>query len=104
GRSGCCAADGLLRPRPDLRIDLIDRLPTPFGLVRLGVAPDHQGTKAIVRQFEKATLHLTYPSSTGRFGAWQTRSSPPPSSKTKAAPSTTSSLTCGRAVRSARTA
>ena len=53
GPSGFYAADGLLRARPDLRIDLIDRLPTPFGLVRAGVAPDHQGTKAIVRQFEK---------------------------------------------------
>jgi hypothetical protein len=50
---GFYAADGLLRDRPDLRIDLIDRLPTPFGLVRAGVAPDHQGTKAIVRQFER---------------------------------------------------
>jgi hypothetical protein len=53
GPSGFYAADGLLRSRPDLRIDLIDRLPTPFGLVRAGVAPDHQGTKAIVRQFER---------------------------------------------------
>src|SRR6476660_10373071 len=53
GPSGFYAADGLLRERPDLRIDLIDRLPTPFGLVRAGVAPDHQGTKSIVRQFEK---------------------------------------------------
>lgn len=53
GPSGFYAADGLLRTRPDLRIDLIDRLPTPFGLVRAGVAPDHQGTKAIVRQFDK---------------------------------------------------
>ncbi len=53
GPSGFYAADGLLRARPDLRIDLIDRLPTPFGLVRAGVAPDHQGTKVIVRQFEK---------------------------------------------------
>jgi ferredoxin--NADP+ reductase len=53
GPSGFYAADGLLRGRPDLRIDLIDRLPTPFGLVRAGVAPDHQGTKAIVRQFER---------------------------------------------------
>jgi hypothetical protein len=53
GPSGFYAADGLLRARPDLRIDLIDRLPTPYGLVRAGVAPDHQGTKAIVRQFEK---------------------------------------------------
>jgi hypothetical protein len=53
GPSGFYAADGLLRGRPDLRIDLIDRLPTPFGLVRAGVAPDHQGTKAIVRQFTR---------------------------------------------------
>ena len=53
GPSGFYAADGLLRARPDLRIDLIDRLPTPFGLVRAGVAPDHQGTKAIVRQFDR---------------------------------------------------
>lgn len=53
GPSGFYAADGLLRARPDLRIDLVDRLPTPFGLVRAGVAPDHQGTKAVVRQFEK---------------------------------------------------
>lgn len=53
GPSGFYAADGLLRARPDLRIDLIERLPTPFGLVRAGVAPDHQGTKAVVRQFER---------------------------------------------------
>jgi NADPH-dependent glutamate synthase beta subunit-like oxidoreductase len=53
GPSGFYAADGLLRARPNLRIDLIDRLPTPFGLVRAGVAPDHQGTKVVARQFEK---------------------------------------------------
>lgn len=53
GPSGFYAADGLLRGRPDLRIDVIDRLPTPFGLVRAGVAPDHQGTKAVVRQFDR---------------------------------------------------
>ncbi|WP_421996962.1 FAD-dependent oxidoreductase [Reyranella sp.] len=53
GPSGFYAADGMLRARPDLHIDIIDRLPTPYGLVRAGVAPDHQGTKAIVRQFER---------------------------------------------------
>lgn len=53
GPSGFYAADGLLRGRPDLHIDVIDRLPTPFGLVRAGVAPDHQGTKAVVRQFDR---------------------------------------------------
>src|SRR6201987_4759703 len=54
GPAGFYAADGLLRTQPDLRIDLIDRLPTPYGLVRAGVAPDHQGTKAIQRVFERA--------------------------------------------------
>ncbi len=53
GPSGFYAADGLLRASPDLRIDLIDRLPTPHGLVRAGVAPDHQGTKAVSRQFDR---------------------------------------------------
>jgi ferredoxin--NADP+ reductase len=53
GPSGFYAADGLLRANPDLHIDVIDRLPTPYGLVRAGVAPDHQGTKAVVRQFER---------------------------------------------------
>ena len=53
GPSGFYAADGLLRAQPDLHIDIIDRLPTPFGLVRAGVAPDHQGTKAVVRQFDR---------------------------------------------------
>jgi ferredoxin--NADP+ reductase len=53
GPSGFYAADGLLRLQPGLRIDLIDRLPTPFGLVRAGVAPDHQGTKAVTRQFDR---------------------------------------------------
>jgi len=53
GPSGFYAADGLLRANPDLHIDLIDRLPTPHGLVRAGVAPDHQGTKAVARQFDR---------------------------------------------------
>jgi ferredoxin--NADP+ reductase len=57
GPAGFYAADGLLRAYPaggpGLHVDIIDRLPTPFGLVRAGVAPDHQGTKAVVRQFDK---------------------------------------------------
>jgi NADPH-dependent glutamate synthase beta subunit-like oxidoreductase len=53
GPSGLFCADALLRQRPDLKIDVFDRLPTPFGLVRFGVAPDHQGTKAVTRQFDR---------------------------------------------------
>jgi ferredoxin--NADP+ reductase len=53
GPSGCYLADQLLRLVPDCRIDLIERLPAPFGLVRYGVAPDHQGTKSVTRLFER---------------------------------------------------
>src|ERR1700730_10478045 len=53
GPSGFYAADGLMRTNPDLHIDVIDRLPTPHGLIRAGVAPDHQGTKAVARQFDR---------------------------------------------------
>ena len=53
GPSGFYAADGLMRTNPDLHIDIIDRLPTPHGLIRAGVAPDHQGTKAVARQFDR---------------------------------------------------
>ena len=53
GPSGCYVADALGRKLPGARVDIFDRLPTPFGLVRGGVAPDHQGTKNIARQFER---------------------------------------------------
>lgn len=53
GPSGCYVADALGRKLPAAHIDIFDRLPTPFGLVRGGVAPDHQGTKNIARQFER---------------------------------------------------
>jgi ferredoxin--NADP+ reductase len=38
---------------PKAEVDLIERLPTPWGLVRLGVAPDHPNIKAVSRAFEK---------------------------------------------------
>jgi ferredoxin--NADP+ reductase len=53
GPSGCYTAQALLKVLPDAQIDIFDRLPVPYGLVRYGVAPDHQGTKAVIRQFER---------------------------------------------------
>jgi len=53
GPSGCYIADMLAKKLKDAQVDVFDRLPTPFGLVRAGVAPDHQGTKNIVRQLER---------------------------------------------------
>ena len=40
----------------DVRIDIIDRLPVPFGLIRFGVAPDHQSIKAVSRRYEAVAL------------------------------------------------
>lgn len=57
GPAGLFAADALIRQKPDLRIDVFDRLPTPYGLARFGVAPDHQGTKAVTRQFDRLFAH-----------------------------------------------
>lgn len=53
GPSGCFLAQSLLKAAPELEVDLIDRLPVPYGLVRYGVAADHQGTKAVARQFAR---------------------------------------------------
>ncbi len=40
----------------DVRIDIIDRMPVPFGLIRSGVAPDHQSIKAVSRRYEAVAL------------------------------------------------
>jgi len=54
GPAGFYAADALLKSEsPAVEVDLLDRLPTPWGLVRLGVAPDHENIKAVSRAFEK---------------------------------------------------
>lgn len=53
GPGGFYAAEHLLKTRPGLKVDLFDRLPTPYGLVRIGVAPDHQGTKNVWRVFQR---------------------------------------------------
>ncbi|MDT3678281.1 MAG: FAD-dependent oxidoreductase [Burkholderiaceae bacterium] len=53
GPAGCYLADQLLRLVPDARVDIVERLPVPFGLVRYGVAPDHQGTKAVARLLDR---------------------------------------------------
>ncbi len=40
----------------DVRVDVLDRLPVPFGLIRSGVAPDHQSIKAVSGRYEKTAL------------------------------------------------
>ena len=64
GPAGCYLADALARAAPGAVIDVFERLDEPFGLVRFGVAPDHEATRAITRvlrrPFDKgaARLHL----------------------------------------------
>lgn len=53
GPSGCFSAQALRRTFPASPIEVFDELPTPYGLVRYGVAADHQGTKAVARQFDR---------------------------------------------------
>lgn len=40
----------------DVKVDIIDRLPVPYGLIRFGVAPDHQSIKAVSKRYEATTL------------------------------------------------
>jgi ferredoxin/flavodoxin---NADP+ reductase len=54
GPAGFYAAEHLLRTDElDFEVDMFDRLPTPFGLVRAGVAPDHPKIKSVIRVYEK---------------------------------------------------
>ena len=53
GPSGFFAAASLLKSELEVRVDMLEMLPTPWGLVRSGVAPDHPKIKSISAQFEK---------------------------------------------------
>jgi len=61
GPAGFYAAEALLK-RTDrvVHVDVFDRLPTPFGLVRGGVAPDHQSIKAVTRVYDKTAARPTF--------------------------------------------
>jgi ferredoxin--NADP+ reductase len=55
GPSGFYAADQLLKA--NVAVDLFDALPTPYGLVRAGVAPDHPKIKSVTRMYDKTAQH-----------------------------------------------
>jgi ferredoxin/flavodoxin---NADP+ reductase len=58
GPAGFYTAAALLGlPDPQVRVDMYERLPTPWGLVRAGVAPDHPKIKSIARQFATTATH-----------------------------------------------
>jgi ferredoxin--NADP+ reductase len=57
GPAGYYSAEALQKQfGEDVRVDVIDRMPVPYGLIRFGVAPDHQSIKAVSRRYEKVAL------------------------------------------------
>ncbi|KAK4371262.1 hypothetical protein RND71_010737 [Anisodus tanguticus] len=53
GPAGFYTANKILKAHEGAEVDIVDRLPTPFGLVRSGVAPDHPETKIVTNQFSR---------------------------------------------------
>src|ERR1700760_1470021 len=58
GPSGFYATEALLKQ--GFEVDLYDALPTPFGLVRAGVAPDHPKIKSVTRVYTKTAAHPSF--------------------------------------------
>ena len=53
GPSGFYAAEALLKSEPAVQVDMFERLPSPYGLVRSGVAPDHPKLKQVIKVYER---------------------------------------------------
>jgi ferredoxin--NADP+ reductase len=58
GPAGFYTAEDLLKH--DFEVDLYDALPTPYGLVRAGVAPDHPKLKAVTKRYDKTAAHPAF--------------------------------------------
>ncbi len=59
GPAAMYAADELLTQH-GVRVNVFEKLPTPYGLVRAGVAPDHQNTKRVTQLFDRVTRHRRF--------------------------------------------
>nr|WP_237525226.1 FAD-dependent oxidoreductase [Streptomyces sp. SID5643] len=57
GPSGCYTAQSLVQLDSEVRVDVLDRLPCPFGLVRYGVAPDHEKIKSLQNTLRTVLEH-----------------------------------------------
>ena len=53
GPAGMYAADALLKSAPGCSVDVFEKYPAPYGLIRYGVAPDHYKTRNTSRQFAR---------------------------------------------------
>ncbi|KAI1896693.1 hypothetical protein AGOR_G00097390 [Albula goreensis] len=57
GPAGFYTAQHLLKSHPAVQVDIYERLPIPFGLVRFGVAPDHPEVKNVINTFTQTAQH-----------------------------------------------
>uniref|UniRef100_A0AAY4A3M4 NADPH:adrenodoxin oxidoreductase, mitochondrial n=1 Tax=Denticeps clupeoides TaxID=299321 RepID=A0AAY4A3M4_9TELE len=57
GPAGFYTAQSLLKGSPHIQVDIYERLPVPFGLVRFGVAPDHPEVKNVINTFTQTAQH-----------------------------------------------
>ncbi|MGZ5342002.1 MAG: FAD/NAD(P)-binding protein, partial [Solirubrobacterales bacterium] len=61
GPAGFYTTEHLLKQQDvGVEVDMYDRLPTPYGLVRAGVAPDHPKIKSVIRVYQKAAARPGY--------------------------------------------
>uniref|UniRef100_A0A0K8S6P9 FAD/NAD(P)-binding domain-containing protein n=1 Tax=Lygus hesperus TaxID=30085 RepID=A0A0K8S6P9_LYGHE len=60
GPAGFYFAQNVLKKAPDVTIDMLEKLPVPFGLVRYGVAPDHPEVKNVINTFEKVATNKNF--------------------------------------------
>ncbi|CAG5910960.1 unnamed protein product [Menidia menidia] len=58
GPAGFYTAQHIIKARQDVEVDIYERLPVPFGLVRFGVAPDHPEVKNVINTFTQTAKHL----------------------------------------------
>ncbi len=88
GPSGFFAAASLLKAADssdqlDVAVHMLEMLPTPWGLVRSGVAPDHRKIKSISKQFEKTADDSRFRSSATWWWASTSRRSSLPGTMTR---------------------
>ena len=60
GPAGFYTAKYLMKEHPNVKVDLIEALPTPFGLVRSGVAPDHPEVKSVMNDFDQVAMEKRF--------------------------------------------
>ncbi|KAF6209492.1 hypothetical protein GE061_015239 [Apolygus lucorum] len=60
GPAGFYFAQNLFKKVPDISIDMLEKLPVPYGLVRYGVAPDHPEVKNVINTFEKVASNKNF--------------------------------------------